>query len=257
MKKINPVLAVCGVLIILLVTVLLYRALTAERAFKSFSETAKIRGGDIVYSSVKRPLFGDGFILYQVRIPALSVPHQIEKMVVRPLPENGVSVRMYDVRIPVFESMRQVYGDEIIPVMQQYRPYYDALRHPLVTMGVMDVDMARFNLTLRLKPSLTTQTIKGNIKLHGLGQVDFGGVLRPLPEGTKNPVFALYADLVQLSVQLREFGGLKQYRTYAVATGVAMPTGVPMLDEKQKSDTLSFTFNPPISLTPVYLRKPH
>ncbi len=257
MKKINPVLAVCGVLVILLVTVLLYRALTAERAFKSFSETVKIRQGDIAYHSVKRPLFGDGFILYQVRIPSLSVPHQIEKVVVHPLADEGIALRLYDVRIPVFDALTQVYADEIIPVMQTYRPYWDVLRHPLVTLGVMDVDTARFDLTLQLKPSLTGQTVKGKIKLNDLGVVEFAGTVHPVPESNKNPVFALYGNLTDLSVQLTEWGGLKRYRAYAAAAGQTLPVGVPVLDFKQKSDVLPFTFETPIPLIPVYLRKPH
>ncbi len=257
MKKMNPIVLVCCVIVVALGVFLIYRSVTAERAFKTFEETAKIRHGDIVYDAVKRPLFGNGFILYRVRIPSLNVPHTIEKAVIHPLPESGVGIRLYDVRVPVVEALRQLYGHQIVSVMQSYRPYVDVLRHPLVTLGVMDAQTARFNLALKLQPALTGQTIQGKIALRELADIAFTGTIAPLPEGTKNPVFALYGQLTRLSVQLTERGGLNRYRLYAASTGLPVPTGVPRPEMKQKTEVFSFTFNPPVSMTPVYLRRPH
>ncbi len=231
----------------------LYQRLQAQSVLNAFLKEHHLKSNDILFGSYERPFLGEGLILYDVKIPRLKLVHEIDKVIIRQEDEN-IIIQFQGVNLDVSRTLYMRYGQLFEKILSQYKPFDDALRKPMISLGLMGIDTIRFDMVLIFNPSDRMRIINGKILLPRLGEIQVSFTIEPKKdEGYRNNlVYIGYGDVIDINVDVQDTGMFKKYADYLRTIGTPKMTGYAKELMRHSGFTRRIEFQPRPSLVPYY-----
>lgn len=178
-----------------------------------------IQSTSFQYETAAPALFDNGIIFYKAQIPALSIKHKIDKVIFTEM-DNQIDIQFIGFTIDVIDSLRHSENVHIIPVLNEYIPFEDALKKPLQTLAVMGIDKIKLNASMQFEPFKNIFQIKGKIAMPFLADIDYSIVMNKMNDSNHNPVYALFGIMKQAGFKIKDRGAFKRYQEYVSDRGI-------------------------------------
>lgn len=200
----------------------LYQRLQAQKAFNAFLKEAHLKQSDIVYQSREKPFMKEGLILYGVVFPQLKIEHKIRKMIIRK-EEEKIILRLQGFQINLPQALNACYGNDFINALKVYKPFEDALRKPLISLGLIGVDTLKGDIVLIFNPQHAVPIINTRISLPQLAEIQLSFRVEPkLDSGyRKNLIYLFYGSVPEINADIQDIGLFKAYANYLNSIGTA------------------------------------
>ncbi len=243
---------ILGIILIFGIFVL-YQRLQAQSVLNAFLKEYHLKSDDILYGSYERPFLGDGLILYDVQIPRLKLVHEIDKIIIRQQ-NNDIVLQFQGVKLDVPRTLYMRYGQSFKEVLKQYKPFDDALKKPIISLGLMGIDTLKFDTVLIFNPADKHRVINGKISLPRLGEIQVSFSVTPQRDAgyRNNLVYLGYGHISQINVDIQDTGMFKKYADYLRSLGTPKTQGYAKELMRHSGFTRRVEYATPPSLVPYY-----
>ncbi len=204
--------------ILLLSTLIFYQQLSVNRTYHRFLKQYHLTENDIHYAHKSISVGGKGLIFYQASIPALKIVHKIDKLIMRQNGEN-ISFQMQGLQINVLQTLRHLYGQQIIAETENYKPFEDALSKPLISLGLMGIFHLKGEAVLVFNPATKPLTANAQISLPHLAEIQLSFPITPYKTQNKSLLQAFLGEVSEISVELMDNGLFHKYADYLQIIG--------------------------------------
>ncbi len=244
-----------GILVVIIVFGLfvLYQRLQAQQTLNAFMKTYHLKSDDILYESYEQPFLGEGLILYGVKIPRLKLVHEIDKIVIRQQDEDIV-LQLQGIELDVPRTLYMRYGQSFEKILKLYKPFDDALSKPIISLGLMGINVLKFDAVLIFNPLDKNRVINSKISLPRLGEIQIAfAVTAQRDEGYHNNlVFAGYGHVSEISIDIQDTGMFKKYADYLRSIGTPEAIGYAKELMRHSGFTRRVEYATPVTLVPYY-----
>ena len=210
-NKLFYLIAFC--IILPLVTGIFYQHISVNKTYHRFLKQYHLSENDIHYAHKGLSVGRKGLIFYQALFPELKIAHRIDKLIIRQNNEN-ISFQMQGLQIDVLQTLRHLYGQQVITETENYKPFEEALLKPLISLGLMGIYHLKGEAVFVFNPQTNPLVVNAQISLPHLAEIQLSFPVFNNDKRNKSLFQALLGDVSEISVELMNNGLFQKYADY-------------------------------------------
>ncbi len=210
-KKLFYLIAFC--VIVLLVTGIVWQHVSVNKSYHRFLKQYHLSENDIHYTHKGLSVGGKGLIFYQASFPELKISHRIDKLIVRQNGEN-ISFQMQGLQIDVLQTLRHLYGQQMIAETENYKPFEEALSKPLLSLGLMGIYHLKGEAVFVFNPQTKPLVVNAQISLPHLAEIQLSFPIIHHDKRAQNLLQTVLGNVSEISVELMDNGLFQKYADY-------------------------------------------
>ncbi len=178
---------------------------------------------DLHYEKMEKSWGEQGLIFYQLKFPALNVPHHVEKMILN-MNDKGLNARLTNVHLNVKQSMKNLYLSDTMQALNKYVPYQDFFNRILTSLSLLGIDEFVGDILINTAYSdLKTMRFSIQINQNKQETLVVDGIIHVPVVGLPQLSDLWQGDLKSTNVHIKDKHNLKRYIDYAKSRRFEIP----------------------------------